>query len=82
MRSLLLVSFLAACGGAQPAGPPQADECADAAQTVSMLSEDGNADLVAATEEECRASWTREELACVRRATTSDGVGACFRAVE
>lgn len=83
MRTFLLVALLAACGGAKNAGPPQPDECAAAAENVVSLSgAGGDVEALAAAEEECKASWTREELACVRRATTSADVGVCFRAAE
>jgi hypothetical protein len=83
MRVALLALLIAcACGGAKPAGPPAADECADAAQNVALLSETSDAEAVAATEEECKTQWTREELACVRAATEQAAIGACFRAAE
>jgi hypothetical protein len=82
VRTLLLVTLLAACGGAKTAGPPKPDECADAAQNVALLTATSDAEAVAATEEECKSSWTREELACVRAATEQAAIGACFRAAE
>jgi hypothetical protein len=76
------VIVLAGCGGAKAAGPPKPDECADAAQNVMLLQGTGDAEALAATEEECRTAWTREELACVRAATEAAAIGACFRAAE